>query len=410
MKLIKFRSIAKETFRRISIAALIAALTAVPWLSHAANITNVSGADSPVQKLRTGKWGELTLIPIVISPPMELVSADWGKIRRPRWYFPGLDIEKAAQLLQSAGVSAKDAEWIRSAAKAEPKISGVVLNPDPDWVRALSPEIRAHIYSLLSKSDLNSDQVRAFRYPGINPESWLTTDLISPRTQQLVEPLIYHDGNFMLFSDIELVRPEINSEDELRRLSKTLFRQPTVIARLSLGPKANIDDLIEYWGRGGRQTKIRPLIESISASGDDRSIDIIHLLPPFAQERLYSYPTFSDADLGKPALVNCLSTALNFFLPDSDDSLLDPAAAIKTLKEDYFIVESDFKLGDVIAFVDKNGSMFHAAVYIADDLVFSKNGISSMSPWTLMSIDDVKAYYKSSSENPRLIFHRKRDI
>jgi hypothetical protein len=54
--------------------------------------------------------------------------------------------------------------------------------------------------------------------------------------------------------------------------------------------------------------------------------------------------------------------------------------------------------------------MFHAAVYIADDLVFSKNGISSMSPWTLMSIDDVKAYYKSSSENPRLIFHRKRDI
>jgi hypothetical protein len=47
-------------------------------------------------------------------------------------------------------------------------------------------------------------------------------------------------------------------------------------------------------------------------------------------------------------------------------------------------------------------------VYIADDLLFSKNGISAMAPWTLISLDDIKGYYRWRSENPRLIVHRRK--
>ena len=380
------------------------------WLRAGGHASGDGGIPTPATAARTGKWGEMTLVPIVISPPMELVFTDWGFMRQPTWFFPGANADMVAQVLQSAGVSAADAERLRAGARPESRIGGVVLTPDPAWVRSLTPETRARIYHMLAGCELNVNQVQAFRYPGGNLESWLDPGLISPHTRQLVEPLIYRDGSYMLFSDVELVRKEIGDEEELRRLGKTLYRQPTVIARLSVNRPADVDELVEYWGRGGRRTEIRPLLESVAGGGADRFIDVIHLLPPFARKYLYRYPKLSAADIDKPAVVNCLWTSLNFFQTKADDRFLDAAVALKTLKEDYFVVESDFELGDIVAFLDEKGDLFHAAVYVADDLVFSKNGISAMAPWTLMSIDDVKGYYRWRSETPRMIVHRRKNF
>jgi hypothetical protein len=240
-------------------------------------------------------------------------------------------------------------------------------------------------------------------------DAWLGTKLISPHTRRLVEPLLYRDGGYLLFSDVALVRSEVGGDDELRRLGKALCRQPTVIARLSVGRTANLDSLVEYWGRGGRDSEVRPLLESIAGSGSGQFVDIVNLLPAFARNRLYHYPKLSGGDVGKPTIANCLWTCLNFFLPNPDDRFLDDAFALKTLKEDYFVVENDFELGDIVALLDEEGNLFHAAVYIADDLVFTKNGASRMTPWMLMSLGDVKGFYRWRSANPRLVFHRRRN-
>jgi hypothetical protein len=390
----------------------------VPWLAVAAfwlkpasrkTDADVSNAAS-VTTAHAGKWGKISLVPIVISPPAELMFTDWGFMRRPTWFFPGANADSAVQMLQSEGVPASDAAQLRAQAQYEPRIAGVVLTPDPAWVRTLFPETRARIYHMLAKNALNVDQRQAFRFPGSNPESWIGSNLVSSQTRRLVEPLIYRDGNYMLFSDVELVRAEIGGNDEMRRLGRALCRQQTVIARLSVDRDADLDALVEYWGRGGRRTEIRPLLESVAGGDSDRFIDVVHLLPPFARDHLYCYPELSAADLDRPAVVNCLWTSLNFFLPKPNDRFLDTAVALKTLKEDYFVVESDFELGDIVAFLDEEGNIFHAAVYIADDLLFSKNGISAMAPWTLMSLNDVKDYYRWRSENPRVIVHRRKDF
>ena len=395
----------------------LAAVLVFPWLTVAAiwlrpmSLIGIGFGDAkPPIPARAGKWGELTLVPIVISPPLELVFTDWGFLREPIWFFPGANADRVSRMLQSAGVSAVDAERLRLQTRFEKQIEGVVLAPDRAWVRALHPEIRARIYHMLAKSPLNVDQMQAFRFLGSKPEEWLGPNLISPHTRQLVEPLIYRDGNYMLISDIELVRADIGSDDELRRLGKALFQQPTMIVRLSVDRTADLDKLVEYWGRGGRRTEIRPLLESIAGGGTDQSIDVIHLLPPFAQKHLYTYPKLSVEDLDKPSVVNCLWTSLNFFLPDPDNRYLNTAVALKTLKEDYFVVEADFELGDIVAFLDEEGEIFHAAVFIADDLLFSKNGISAMAPWTIMSFEDIKGYYRWRSENPRIIYHRRKGI
>jgi hypothetical protein len=176
-----------------------------------------------------------------------------------------------------------------------------------------------------------------------------------------------------------------------------------------VGAPGDLDSLVEYWGRGGRRTEIRPLLESI-ARGESEMVDVVHLLPPFARDRLYSYPQPSVADLDRPTVANCLWTALNFFSSLPDDRFLDDAVALRTLREDYFVVEGELELGDIIAFVDESGNLFHVVVQIADNLVFSKNGVSAMAPWTLMPLEDVKGYYRWRSERPRLIVHRRRDL
>jgi hypothetical protein len=71
---------------------------------------------------------------------------------------------------------------------------------------------------MLPKGELNSDQTRPFKYPGSSLEDWLSPGLVSETMRRLVEPLIYRDGRYMVLSDIELIRSEIGSDDDLRRL------------------------------------------------------------------------------------------------------------------------------------------------------------------------------------------------
>lgn len=383
---------------------LVAAAWLKPFDKHGAGSPNAA----PARVVRAGKWGELTLTPIVISPPLELMLTNWGFSPRPTWFFPESNASAAVRMLQSAGVSASDAETLGRKAQPEPRISGVVIQPDPAWVRALAPDIRGRVYTMLARTWLNVDQTLAFRYPGTDLNAWLGSDLIAPQTRQLLEPLIYRDGPYMLFSDVALVRSEIRNNEEFRRLGKALCRQPTVIARVSVGNTANLDSLVEYWGRGNRRTEVRPLLESVAESGPARSVDVVNLLPPFARNHLYNYPKAAAGASEKARPTNCLWTSLNFFASDPDDRFLDDAVALKTLKEDYTVVQGDHGLGDIVAFLDERGNLFHAAVVIADDLAFSKSGASSMAPWTLMSLNDIKGFYGWRSENPQLVFHRRK--
>jgi hypothetical protein len=57
-------------------------------------------------------------------------------------------------------------------------------------------------------------------------------------------------------------------------------------------------------------------------------------------------------------------------------------------------VQGPYHYGDVIFFMDgTSGNAIHSCVYLADDLVFTKNGRSPTQPWVVMKLDDVVSYY-----------------
>lgn len=404
---------------RLWLAALTA-LVVVPWLAAGALYLRTGRSSSGPVETRavadgraasSGPWGTLHLTPVVVSPPLEYVAADWGRTDEPdTWYFPGTSMDVLDAFLASTGLSAEQVGRLRSAARPHPGIRGLVLTPDPELVRGLSPEVRARLYTQLARTPLNFDQANSFRFFGTSAGEWLGGTLISPATQKLVESMVYRDGEFLNFADPEAIRAAVGDGEELRRLAKALLRQSTLLVRLSVRDHAEVDVLAEYWGRGGRRIDLRPLLESVAGAGSDASIDIVHLLPTFARHHLYRYPKVSTADYAKPLLANCLWTALNFFRPAPDDRFLDVNVALQALKRDYYVVEHGYQLGDIVGFIDDEGDLFHVAVYLADDLLFTKNGTSPMAPWTIVTTDYLKGYYRRHADDMRLIYHRRNDL
>ena len=349
-------------------------------------------------------WGQLIVTPIVISPPLEYVPSNWGPVEPPRWYFHRTTRPQLEQLLTSAGLSAQQTAQLLTSLRLDGQ--DLVVEPDPKLVRGLDRHVRATLYGVLAQSPRNHRQRDAYRHFGASGEAWLGLAPISHRTRQLVEPLIYSVGDFVYFADIDLVRPDITDPSELQRLAKRLLREGTMLVRLRLD-QSQLDAAVEYWGRGGRRTDIRPLLESVVSSGQDRTIDISHLLPTLAREHLYRYPRVALGDFDKPSLVNCFWTALNFFNAEPDDRYLSSEFAIESLKRDYFIIHDQLQLGDVVAFVDPAGGIFHAAVYLADGLVFGKNGTSHLSPWSIVPMDRLKGYYLEHADHWQVVYYRR---
>ncbi len=393
----------------------LVAIFLAPWLVVAvvylgnrdasSDDTNAASA-APASAAAAGPWGRLSLTPIVISPPLEYVPADWGRQGPAEWVFPDATPEVVTSFLQTAGLSPEQLAQLAPTARVEPRIRGVVLSPPPALVRALSPDVRARLYTQLSKSTLNFDQAQSFRFIGQTGSDWFDGTLMSPATRQLVEPLLYRDGAFLHFADIESIRADVSSPLERQYLAKALLRNATVLVRLSVDSPDEVDRLAGYWGTGGRRTDIRPLLESVSAANDDRWIDIVHLLPAFARNHLYRYPKVQTVDYTRPLLANCLWSSLNFFNDHPDARYLDVDYALTALRTEYYVVEHGYQLGDIVAMVDDEGDLFHVAVYLADGLLFTKNGTSPVAPWTIMSVDHLKDFYRRRAENPRLIYHR----
>ena len=395
--------------------AVLTALVIVPWIGLSAwyfwddstsELTTPTGENAPADLATPGPWGRLLSTPIVISPPLEYVSTEWGPPGPPVWDFPHLNADQVQALLVRAGMPAEAAARVRATARPVPQIKGVEVQPDPAVIEALSPDVRGRLYQQLASMRGTYAQLHPFRFEGPSFDTWFRGSLTSGETRALIEPLIYRDGDFMFFADLALVRPRITDEEELRRLIKTLYRQPTLLVKLSVPASSVVEGLSAYWGRGGRRTDLRPLLESIAGTGDQHAVDITHLLPSFARNLLYRYPQISAADLSRPIIANCLWTALNFFNSEPDDRFLEVPYALEHLRTDYHIIQHGLELGDLVAFVDPEGDLFHIAVYIADDLVFTKNGTTPMAPWTLMSITSLTGYYRALVPEPRLIYHR----
>ncbi len=64
--------------------------------------------------------------------------------------------------------------------------------------------------------------------------------------------------------------------------------------------------------------------------------------------------------------------------------------------------------GDIIFLLDEHKNAIHSAVYVADDIVFTKNGDNYTQPWTLMRMNDLLATY-AATDPPHVAVYRNKN-
>jgi hypothetical protein len=356
-------------------------------------------------ELAPGPWGEITAQPILLEAPTSLLSVNF-RLGDGRWYFQARTPDEVGTFLRGAGLNAEQVAQILPSLRTLPEREDLLAATPPEaLVRSLSPEVRSMLYDKLALVPENFAQVEPFRTTELHLGAYLDPDKLSPELIAEVRSLMWRRGSGLFFSDYNMVADKIASPVEKLELLKQLTHKSSVVLTLRVPPNNEVEGVIDYYRVDGRIDKVEPLLRALSESGGG-TLGLANMLPSFARVRLYRYP---EALPGKDLSPDCHWATFNFFargLPD--DTLNDAATVSRVLSENYQAVQGQPQFGDVVLLTLPDGSSIHSATYIADNIVFTKNGPSMAAPFIFSTVEDMLAFYPSS-ESLRLTYYRLKD-
>lgn len=367
-------------------------------VSSFAEPAQVAGTPAPhhsVERCRPGPWGDLQVLRIVTEAPTELAEC-FLKYDAGVWYLQNTSPESFQQFLKDNDVPEAVRKAIGDATNVD-ICGGIVVRPDDALVLSIPPESRAVIYKQLGTDPRNYLHTDPFRYDVRRLDEWLDGSGLPAKTVALVHKLVYRQGNTAMFVDIGPVFRTLTTDDEKLVLLKTLTRKPALLVQLRVDEKTDAKALLDYWGVGpNRRKDISPLINSLKKVPGGATLDAAHLLPRFPRKLLYSYPEPPREGADAPKPYDCHWSSLNFWNDPAQDKFTSAEEVFKALTTDYDkVADKTYRLGDVIMLMRPPASGIHSCVYVADDIVFTKNGASVASPWTLKRLSDVIAYYET---------------
>lgn len=356
---------------------------------------------------RSGPWGELETFPFFLETPPQLLDQFPLPSSRPQWIINAADAPQTLARLTQAGLPATILNILNKPDNQIQQGSQLILFPPLPWLFQLDPEIRARLYRELSRFPANIDIFSPFLMFHRNLTAWFANTGLRPELVKIIGQLSYPRGEALAFSDTSVLMSFVNGPDEARRVLAALARTQSLMVRLILNSHTKLDAMMAYWSTPlSRRTRdISPLLQSLIDSHHGGDLDVAHLLPGIPRKLLFTYPDLSmAADGGMP---DCHWTSLNFFNSLPEPFFLDSRLATSFVLERYASVENAARFGDVLIFIDNDaGNAFHSCVYIADDVVFTKNGHNVLSPWVFQTLDHVRKIYLHSDNGQIRIFRQ----
>jgi hypothetical protein len=341
---------------------------------------------------KPGPWGRIDYQPIYLSAPASFIEQFPMPSIQPSWSFPNSTVESIRGLLLQSGLDAATVTRLLADPNVHRDAEGVLtLYPTLDDIKALSPPVRLAIYQELAKSPLNPFHYSPVCIPADSFEDWLRTGNFTPEVVSAIRQVSYRDGDAVLFSDFRVVISLAKSDSEARRWVRSLTRVHAVIAYLHVDPQDDLPTLKRYWSVNYHRKDSLPMLEAAADIPGGGKLDLVHLFPPLPRRLVYSYTTPDIERTGQTP--NCHWTSLNFFNYTRQNIYLDLKLASSQVLEDYTLVPEANTFGDVLFFVDASGNAYHSCVFIADNLVYSKNGENIMMPWVLTRLEDIKQIY-----------------
>jgi len=351
----------------------------------------------------SGPWGNLDLVPITLDYPSSHAVYDFDVQPYRQWVFKDSTLESIRQLFAKDGLSEANRDALMNTAVADARFKGFVIHPPDAVVRGLPSAVRAVLYTDLAKNPENVGPSHPSMFRADTVSQWFDKSGVSDETVKKIEPLVYRRENYLLFADPQLVVPEISSRLERIKLYRALHRTATFRVQVGLNEGQTTDQILGYWGRPNRTAEIEPLLTAMTARR--HGLGIIAFLPPFARDRLLTYPSPHQNDDGVGR--DCIWASLNFFNEQPDDHIA--VKLDRMMVQDYEPIKSPAQLGDLVLLF--NGEkLVHACVYLAGDVVFTKNGVGTGDPFVLEKMDDVLGRYRCIYGDVRLGFCRHKGV
>lgn len=359
-------------------------------------VSRADGADDvrePFWKARPGPWGDLEVRTAYLEAPDSLLAVSAKPNSTTRWTFEQMSEGAVREVLVGSGLTSETIERLMNPSRRVVTASAVTLYPTLEELVSLTPEVRSKLYLELARHPVNEFQRDPVFIVGQDLEDWLATSTLNAEQRELFRKLVWKRGGATVFSDISALLSLARNQDEVQAVFRSVTRMRTLIVSLKLPVTVPRKDFLEYWS-GGRPESLRlPFLSAIASRRADQKIDVSNFLPSLMRQKIYTYP---EIELGvKGRFPDCHWTSLNFFSVTPQDFLLDTRLAASYLLEKYEPIDAPYRFGDVLCFMD-SGDGLHTCVYVADDIVFTKNGDSVLAPWVFMQVADVDAVYRKS--------------
>ena len=357
------------------------------WSADAVEPTDKTAA---VYQTKPGPWGVIEYNYLYIEATEELIANVPQPNSTSNWTFPKASVESLRQLFTRAALPPAMIERLLDKKQMVTQADSITVFPPLEDLEAMTPAMREVVYAQLALSPENEFHYAPVYFIG-GKESWLRDTRIRAELKEKIRRMAYRRGKVEAFSDLQALLADARSDLEARRILKLATRVRTIVARVRVTPQTDFNQLYDYWSGQRRARDIRPFLESIAERPSEASLDLIHLMPRRTRALLYSYPTFDLAARGR--LPDCHWTSLNFFNLVPKAYYLDTRLASAHVLASYTAVAAPFTFGDVIFFMNATGEAAHSCVYLADDIVYTKNGENVLSPWILMHLADLESLY-----------------
>ena len=353
-----------------------------------------------------GPWGTLVTRDIQLERPVEYLTDEVTNPKPEVWTFAGSTPDTVKSMFAKNGLAAEQIAAAFAPGNFSVKNSGLELKPSEKFLLSLSPVQRQKLFGALAGSGVNLYIDYPYIFPGDDIAGVYTDLRLNPEDVAVLKALIYPNGSAQQLSDYAFLLEKIPTAERRTALTQVLSRQSAVLARLAVDQGSDIDKIASYWGNMPtvRFTDVRPLLDSLKQLPEGGSISLLYLLPKFARDRLYTFPLPSQS--GDPVM-DCHWSTFNFANDAPDNRFNDPIFAVEYIKKNFYQIAQPSIYGDILLLMNDKNEVKHSAVFIADNIVFTKNGNNYRQPWMLMRIPDLLATYPATPAMKPIYMRRK---
>src|SRR6185436_1831323 len=207
--------------------------------------------------------GTLEAVEISLANPDGTFPDREARLRKPEWVFENASEPELARFLDNCPLEHDERGLILDRHHWQISSNGCIIRPSDQLIWGLNPLARQRVYALLAASPRNYSQQFPFRFPLNTFENRLKESGLAPSRVEKLKTLTYTNAGVVCFADLYSARDYLDPA-EFNRFVETLCAVPAYLLRLRLDPECNLDEIIHYWGRGGREKLIAPLLTSIA--------------------------------------------------------------------------------------------------------------------------------------------------